>query len=118
MSLAEAREVWRQARKEVVAIPLPKRLSMPFGLVLQEWLAKDQARNRSYDDVRRRLTFHVLPVWEQKHIAESDVHALLDHIVAHGRVPSACAVHTHLYQRATCPVRSTRGVFSGRLAVT
>jgi integrase len=101
MSLAEAREAWRTARREIAAgrDPTAKRPAIDFASIATEWLEKDQARNRSYKIVRGQILNHVVPAWQHRTIAEiapRDVHDVLDAIVAKGNVITARRVHAYL----------------------
>lgn len=66
--MADARDAWREARKAVGKgeSPLPRR-SMhadSFAAVAEEWLKRDQAKNRSVAEVRRVLDRDVTPAWD------------------------------------------------------
>jgi hypothetical protein len=61
MTLAEAREAWRDARKEVQAgrdpsVPARRGAGKTFAVVSEEWLKRDQAENRTADESRRNVT--------------------------------------------------------------
>ena len=43
---------------------------MTFASVVAEWLKRDQADNRSHDEVKRILDREVLPAWGQRRIGE------------------------------------------------
>jgi integrase len=92
MSLAEARTVWRQARAdiEVGRDPNVTKQNAPSGLfadVVLEWLAKDQAENRTRAEVARTVNKELLPAWghrQTKDIGRRDVLDVLDAIVERG----------------------------------
>jgi integrase len=107
VTLAEAREAWRETRKQVAAGIDPSaskgaaRLSSGFSEVAQEGLARDQAGNKSIDTVRRIIAREAIPAWAHRPIAEigrRDVRDLIDGIVDRGAVIMARRVHGHLHR--------------------
>ena len=58
-----------------------------FDEVLEEWLVRDQAKNRSVVDVRNAMTKHALPAFRGQPfdaIRKADVLRLIDKIVDSG----------------------------------
>ena len=107
MSLSKAREAWRQARQDASEGRDPsnarqrQRGATDFQNVAEEWLRRDQAKNRSHDTVKRILNKDVLPVWGHRSIEEinrRDVLDLIDGIADRGAVIMARQVHSHLHR--------------------
>ena len=105
MSLADARSGWQSARKTVGAGDDPARRKLPgadsFDVVADEWLRRDQANNRSRDEVERILTRDVKPAWSGRligNIARRDVLDLIDGIADRGAVTLARRVHAHVHR--------------------
>lgn len=104
MSLAEAREAWRKARAMAAKGVNP---AQPAGAadsveaVLDEWLKRDQAKNRSALHVKRFIERDVLPLWRDRlvtSISRRDVMGLIDSIVDRGTVSYARRLHAHLHR--------------------
>jgi integrase len=104
MTLAEAREAWRDARR-LVAMGQdpghkPIKASDTVANVVEEWLRRDkrEARASTLYHIRSALGHHVLPLWGGRDIGsitKREIHELLDGIV--DRAPgSARSVHSHL----------------------
>jgi hypothetical protein len=88
MGLAEARQVWREARSESEAGRDPSRASERAATdvagVVEEWLRRDQAKNRSAAQTARKVRRHILPPWGHRPITDikrRDVLDLIDGIV-------------------------------------
>jgi integrase len=103
MSLAQSREAWRAARHEVLAGRDPSQRietgATDFVGVFHEWLKRDQAKNRSHDQVKQIIEKNVH--WGQRRIADigrRDVLDVIDAIVARGSPITACRVHAHLHR--------------------
>ena len=105
MNLADAREVWRDARKAVgkgenPAHKKPTRADS-FEAVADQWLKRDQIHNRSHAEVKRVLDRDVKPVWEGRMIAtigRRDALDLIDGIADRGAVTLARRAHAHLHR--------------------
>jgi integrase len=113
MSLAEARETCRAARHEVMSGRDPSQAkksetgATDFIGVFHEWLRRDQAKNRSHDEVKRLIEKNVLPTWGERRIADigrRDVLDVIDAIVDRGAPITACRVHAHLRRLFTWSV--------------
>jgi hypothetical protein len=66
MSLAKAREAWRNSRERVQAGKsprVPSRHRTAVENVVGDWLRLDQASNASCDEVKRAIEKNVLPEW-------------------------------------------------------
>jgi integrase len=105
LELAEAREAWREARKKLSNREEPTALvAVPadvFGDVVAEWLKRDQAGNRTHDQVKRILHKEVLPAWGRHRIAEigrRHVLELIDAIADRGAVTLARRCHARLHR--------------------
>jgi integrase len=103
MSLASAREAWRAARNEVLLGRDPSQRietgATDFAGVFYEWLKRDQAKNRSHDEVKRMIETNALPAWGHRRIADigrRDVLDVIDAVVDRGSPITACRVHAHL----------------------
>ena len=72
-----------------------------FASVAQEWLKRDQADNRSHDEVKRILDREVLPSWGHRRIGEigrREILDLIDTIADRGAVTLARRCHAHLHR--------------------
>ena len=107
ISLSEARDAWRSAREEVgkgrdPAIAMKRQKpATDFKNVADEWLQRDQAKNRSLATVQRILNKDVIPTWGHRSIADigrRDVLDLIDSIVDRGAVSMARQVRAHLHR--------------------
>ena len=107
ISLAEARDAWRSAREDVAkdidpSIALKReRPATDFKNVTDEWLRRDQAKNRSHDNVKRIIDKNVIPAWGHRSIVDigrRDVLDLIDGVVDRGAVSMARQVHAHLHR--------------------
>ena len=103
MTLAEAREAWREARRLVAMGRTPARSRQDkrtVANVVAEWLKRDKrgARASTLYHIRSALGHHVLPLWGGRDIgsiSRREIRELLDGIV--DRAPgSARSVHSHL----------------------
>lgn len=103
MTLAEAREAWRNAR-EMVAKGEPPRPKPPvdsFDMIAEDWLKRDQADNRTVDEVRRFIERDVKPHWTGRPFAtlsKRDALDLVDAIADRGAVTLARRAHAHLHR--------------------
>jgi integrase len=104
LGLGEAREAWREARHAVQLGVDPSRNqkgATDFKGVAEEWLQRDQVKNRTAATVRRALDQNVLPLWGDRYIADigrRDVLDLLDGIVDRGSPIMANRIHAHLHR--------------------
>ncbi len=106
LELAQARDAWREARKrltnglEPAAGPVAAAAD-DFASVAADWLKRDQAENRSRDEVERILRRDVLPVWGHLRISEINRRQILDLIDAiadRGAATLARRAHAHLHR--------------------
>jgi integrase len=105
MGLPEAREAWRSARLAVSKGESPAHIrptaADAFRAVAEEWLDRDQGRNRSVTEVRRAIEHDVMPVWGERLIAaisRRDVLELIDGVADRGAVTMARRLHSHLHR--------------------
>ena len=95
MSLAEARDAWRQVREAVARGEDPARAkqgrkpSSSFDVVVEEWLRRDQSRNRDSTQRQAQLIVdrELLPAWAGRDvddISKRDVLDLLDSVCDRG----------------------------------
>ena len=79
LSLVEARDAWRDARREALAGRDPgvvKRVKpvVIFDDVVEEWLKRDQAGNRSAGNVAALMKLHVAPSWSGRDLKIGRAH--------------------------------------------
>jgi integrase len=107
LSLAEAREAWRQARHDAQAGRDPSQAkkhgtgAKDFRSVVAQWILRDQSKNKSRAIVGRLLDVNVLPAWQHRQIADirrRDVLEIIDAIVDRGAVITARRVQAHLHR--------------------
>jgi integrase len=104
MSLAEARDAWRQIRKSINENLDPSTLNSDaesFGKIAADWLKRDQVNNRSHDAVKRLVAVDVLPRWKDRPINEikrRDIIELIDAVVDRGSPIMARRLHSHLHR--------------------
>lgn len=88
ISLAAAREEWRKTREAIEKgefLRLGKRAAPLFESAIEEWLKRDQARNRASTlyQVTRTVEANLLPAWRGRpidKITKADVVELIDSI--------------------------------------
>jgi integrase len=107
LSLADAREAWRSARKDAQAGKEPTKPRDPadadstFEKALENWLKRDQANNRTKDAVKRLIDKDTTPAWRHRHIADigrADVLDVIDRVVDRGSPITARRLHAHLHR--------------------
>ena len=106
LSLAQARDAWRDARKAAQTGRDPSLRSQEIGArdfanILDEWLKRDQSQNRSKDSTKRLIDHNVTPLWQQRLISEikrPDIMHALDKIVDRGSPIAARRLHAHLHR--------------------
>ena len=105
ISLADARNAWRKTREALAKGDNPshgaKAPAMLFEHVAEEWLRRDQSRNKasSQYQVGRSLEVDLLPAWRGKRVDEitkRDVHDLLDTIADRGAPVMARRVQAYV----------------------
>jgi integrase len=116
MTLAQAREAWRKVREDVAAglQPVTKPIRTPapapvltFKRVFEDWMARDQADNRSARAVRKNMENEFLPLWADrafKEIARSEIRDAIDKIADRGVVAMARRSHARLRRLFTWAV--------------
>lgn len=107
LSLADAREAWRNARNDVQAGREPTRPRDPtdadstFEKALENWLKRDQANNRTKGAVKRLIDKDATPAWRHRHVADigrADVLDVIDKVVDRGSPITARRLHAHLHR--------------------
>jgi integrase len=105
MELDEARNAWRAARLAVSKGESPAHIKPTaadtFAATAEEWLRRDQAKNRSAAEVRRAIEHDVLPAWGDRLIAmitRRDVLELIDAVADRGALTMARRLHSHLHR--------------------
>jgi integrase len=107
LSLADAREAWRNARNDVHAGREPTRprgttdADSTFEKALENWLKRDQANNRTKEAVKRLIDKDATPAWRHRHIADigrADVLDVIDKVVDRGSPITARRLHAHLHR--------------------
>jgi integrase len=106
LELGQARDTWREARKKLADGQEPTAAltivaSDDFASVVADWLKRDQADNRSHDEVKRILHKEVLPALGQRRITEigrREILDLVDAIADRGAVTLARRCHAHLHR--------------------
>jgi integrase len=107
VSLADARDAWRKTRELIGKGEDPssrdgaKSSAMLFEVVVEEWLKRDQAKNRasSLYQVTRAVENDLLPLWRGKRvdaIGKCDIIALLDKISDRGAPLMASRTQAHV----------------------
>jgi hypothetical protein len=72
-----------------------------FAAVADEWLKRDQAHNRSFDEVKRVIDRDVKPVWQHRPvttIGRREALELIDGIADRGATTYARRVQSHLHR--------------------
>ena len=113
MSLADARIAWThtsdmlkagidpaKAKAEAESSEAEKQTDT-FAAVTENWLKRDQAKNKSVHDVRRAIERDVLPSLGERQIGDisrRDAIELIDRIVDRGSVIMARRLHSYLHR--------------------
>jgi len=106
MTLADARDAWREARKEVQAGRDPAKRKDRVGTtdfegIFEEWLRRDQANNKSKAVVARTIERDVLPLWDGRHVGDigrRDVLDVIDAVVDRGSPVMARRLQANLHR--------------------
>ena len=104
LSLSDARQAWRNAnttlgRGDDPAKPPPAVES--FEAVAEDWLKRDQGKNRSVGEVKRVIERELKPAWEGRvfaTITRRDITQLIDAIEDRGCMTMARRVHAHMHR--------------------
>jgi integrase len=106
VSLAAARDTWRETKESIARGEMPQREGAKshaalFEHVAEEWMRRDQSQNKpsSQYQVGRSLEVDMLPAWRGKpvdQITKSDIHALLDSISDRGAPVMARRVQAYV----------------------
>jgi integrase len=104
MSVEQAHDEWRKARDDVKVGKDPAvNTTSPteFASVFEDWIRRDQSKNRSWEKVERDCLNHAVPHWRHTPIAEitkRDVLAVLDRVVDAGTPIAANRLFSHLHK--------------------
>jgi integrase len=107
MSLADAREAWRNARTEAQKGGDPataRKRAAPatsFTGVLEDWLKRDQAHNKTKDEVKRLIDKDATAVWQHRQfgdITRRDILDVIDSVADRGSGVTARRLHAHLHR--------------------
>jgi integrase len=105
MSLAAARDAWRDARKTLDQGESPKHQrpvqASSFAAVADEWLKRDQVHNRTHAQVKQRIERCAMPAWGDRQIStigRRDINDLIDSVVDRGAIIMARRLHAHLHR--------------------
>jgi integrase len=104
MTLAQARDAWRDVRERKEANQPLKPPPAPRNSiedVASDWLRRDQEGNAGHHEVKRTIERDVLPEWEGRQIesiTRRDCLDILDGIVDRGAVSHARHVHSYLHR--------------------
>jgi integrase len=106
LSLADAREAWREARQDSMASRDPSlakrdKPALDFETVSREWLKRDQAKNKSYREAQRVVERELIPVWGHRRVDElgrRDVLDLVDAIADRGAPTMARRVQAYVHR--------------------
>jgi integrase len=112
LSLAEARDAWREARQDaqVGRDPVLRKREKPaqdFEMVAREWLRRDQAKNKSKGEVLRVLERELIPAWGHRAVADlgrRDILDLIDAIADRGAPTMARRVQAYIHRFFTWAV--------------
>ena len=107
ISLAEAREAWREARADAQAGRDPATVrkrqtgANDFPTVLDEWLKRDQAHNKTKEAVKRLIDKDATPAWQYRQITDigrRDILDVIDAVADRGSVITARRLQAHLHR--------------------
>jgi integrase len=104
VTLAEARQLWREAKHEVALgrDPAWRRPSdLNFESVAREWLKRDQAEKRSLKEITRIVEKELIPAWGQcsiRDIRRHDILVLSDTIADRGALTMARRVMAYVHR--------------------
>ena len=107
ISLAQARQAWRDARQDVAAGRDPAQvrkrevMGTNFRSVADEWLDRDQSKNKTAKLVRHIVERDLVPVWGHRAVTDitrRDVRDLIDSIADRGAPIGARRVHAYVHR--------------------
>ena len=103
MSVEAAHDAWRKARDAVRSghSPGAKVASTDFIGVFEEWMQRDQAKNKSQRTVRSYLERCVLPRWQHRPIStigRRDCLDVIDALADQGKITAARRLHALLHR--------------------
>ena len=107
ITLAEAREAWRTAREDAQAGRDPATVrkreagATDFQGVFEEWLRRDQSKNKGRAAVERLIRKDVLPTWGHRQVSDisrRDVRDVVDAVADRGSPITARRLHAHIHR--------------------
>ena len=107
MSLKQARDAWREAKsqlangKDPYGVIAPRGSATSFAEVAEEWLRRDQAKNKTAATVERIVRRELMPAWGNRSInaiTYDDVMRLIDNIHDRGAVIQSRRVGSYLHR--------------------
>jgi integrase len=104
VTLAEARQLWRDAKHQVSLGRDPgwhRASDLNFESVAREWLKRDQADKRSLKEVERIVEKELIPEWGQRSIRDirrHDILVLSDRIADRGATTMARRVMAYVHR--------------------
>jgi len=104
VTLAEARQLWRDAKHQVSLGRDPgwqRASDLNFESVAREWLKRDQADKRSVKEVTRIVEKELIPAWGQRSIRDirrHDILILSDRIADRGATTMARRVMAYVHR--------------------
>jgi integrase len=113
LGLAEARASWREARQDAQVGRDPAKArkrdkpAQDFETVAREWHQRDQAGNKSKDEVMRVLERELIPAWGHRAVADlgrRDILDLVDAIADRGAPTMARRVQAYIHRFFTWAV--------------
>jgi integrase len=105
ISLADARELWREARKDVAQGRDPAlgrkrdKAAQNFAEVAREWLTRVQSKNKSGRQVELIVEGELIQAWGHRNIADigrRDILDLVDSIADRGSIAMASRVQSYI----------------------
>jgi integrase len=107
MSVAQAHDEWREKNRQVRLKKDPAvdtRVPTEFASVFEEWIRKDQSKNRTWEKVESAVKRHAVPHWRHTPIAEitkRDVLAVIDRVADKGTPIAARRLFAYLHRLFT-----------------
>jgi integrase len=107
LSLADARQAWREARQDAATGRDPAQArkrdkpAQDFTTVAHEWIRRDQGKNKSRAEVERVVERELVPAWGHRNVDEigrRDVLDLIDSIVDRGAPTMARRVQAYVHR--------------------
>ena len=105
LTLKEARALYQTLRSEVDEGKDPRRKrrtgTKKFSDLVEQWLTKDQAHNRTFAEARRVVERYLLPAWGDRDVRDlsgQDVLDITDAIAEDGKYTMSRRVHSYIHR--------------------